>query len=386
MKILHTADWHLGDKFNGVNRIDEQSKIIDEIIDIANENSVDMVLVCGDVYNTSNPSSEAEELFFSSIERLSNHGERIVFVISGNHDDPERLQAARGLANTHNIVLAGELDLTGKKYKSNSSVKITEAGYGYVKVCKCEEKVTLAFLPYSNNARMGDSKTELSYAEKVAIWIEPGISKFENDSFNMLAMHLFVAGSRIKGEEVQIGGVMSVPHTICEDCDYVALGHIHTNQKIGRNVYYSGSTIRRHVVNMDPSVNIITTKNNKLEDVKVIELKSPVQFARIIVTSFNEAETELSKYDNQDIIELVFKTSEPLSSSALKDLKKSYKCIRNIAFELELKQADKEYKQLRELSGEELFSRFYMKQRGVLPRKELVDFFIECGGDKGETD
>ena len=386
MKIMHTADWHLGDKSENINRIEEQKKILDEIISIADKEEVDIVVVCGDIYNVANPSSEAEELFFSGVERLSNHGNRVVFIISGNHDDPDRLQAARGLANTHNIVLAGELDLTGKHYKENADVKIIENGYGYVKIVKGNEKVVIAFLPYANNVRMNDSKSELTYAEKVVEWTKEGTSHFESDSFNMMAMHLFIAGSKIKGKEITVGGMLAVPPEILPKCDYVALGHMHTNQKICDNVYYSGSTIRRHVINTTPSLNILHIDNNKLQDVKVVHLKSPVKFVRVESFDIEDAKTKLANFEENDIVELVFKTNEPLSSIALKELKKEFKCIRNIAFELTSKNiTNNDNKKLRELSGEELFIRFYQKMRGCEPRKELVDYFIECGGDKNET-
>lgn len=382
---MHTADWHLGDKANGVNRIEEQRKIAAEIICIAKDRNVDVVVISGDVYNSANPSSEAEELFFETVEKLSDGGKRVVFAISGNHDDPDRLQAARGLANTHNIVLTGELDLTGKTFKSNSDVKVVETGYGYLKISKGNEKLTLAFLPYANNVRMNDVGKDLSYAEKVEKWIESGVSHFDDDSFNMLALHLFVAGSKIKGKEVHVGGMMAVPHNICPQCDYVAAGHMHTNQKVGNNVYYSGSTIRRHVINSEPSLNILSVEDARLVNLEVVKLKSPVVFTRIVVSGIDEAERELEKFTSEDIVEVVFKTNDPMSSSALKELKKQYKCIRNVAFELEAINTIGDSKKLKELSSEELFTRFYLKQKGTEPKRELIEYFLECGGDHNET-
>ena len=99
MKFLHTADWHLGVKTNGRDRLDEQKKVLDEIISIANYENIDCVLIAGDVFNTASPSADAEELFFDAIEKLSNHGDRFVFVLAGNHDDPTRLSAGLPLAS-----------------------------------------------------------------------------------------------------------------------------------------------------------------------------------------------------------------------------------------------------------------------------------------------
>ena len=110
MKFLHTADWHLGAKTNGRDRLNEQKKVLDEIESIATYENIDCVIIAGDVFNTSSPSAEAEELFFDSIQKLSNGGDRFVFVLAGNHDDPTRLSAGLPLASKHNIALVRSLD------------------------------------------------------------------------------------------------------------------------------------------------------------------------------------------------------------------------------------------------------------------------------------
>ena len=137
MKILHTADWHLGVKTNGIDRLEEQKKVLEEILSIANFENIDCVLIAGDVFNSSTPSAEAEELFFDTIEKLSSSGDRFVFILAGNHDDPTRIEASIPLASKHNIALAGDL----KKLKLNSFnpdaiVKVIETGKGYIKIQK----------------------------------------------------------------------------------------------------------------------------------------------------------------------------------------------------------------------------------------------------------
>ncbi|NLC67838.1 MAG: exonuclease subunit SbcD, partial [Clostridiaceae bacterium] len=93
MRILHTSDWHLGkslEKMNRqINRMDEQREFIDYLCKIAEEEKIDIVLVSGDVYDTYNPPSAAEELFYDAVDRLNAGGKRAVVVIAGNHDNPE---------------------------------------------------------------------------------------------------------------------------------------------------------------------------------------------------------------------------------------------------------------------------------------------------------
>ena len=86
MRILHTSDWHLGKTLEGHDRHDEQVRFCDNLIDLVEENNVDLVLVAGDIYDSYNPPSSAESLFYRTIERLAKDGARPVFIIAGNHD------------------------------------------------------------------------------------------------------------------------------------------------------------------------------------------------------------------------------------------------------------------------------------------------------------
>ena len=107
MRLLHTADWHLGRNLEQYSRLDEQAAFLDEINLICRDQSVDLVLVAGDVFDAYNPSAAAETLFYESLERLADNGSRSVVVIAGNHDNPDRLCAAAPLALKHDIFLLG---------------------------------------------------------------------------------------------------------------------------------------------------------------------------------------------------------------------------------------------------------------------------------------
>ena len=98
MKILHTADWHLGKRLNEFSRIEEQREVLEEICRIAEEQQVDAVLVAGDLYDTFNPPNEAIELFYKSLHRLAAGGKRAVIGIAGNHDSPRCCRIVASLA------------------------------------------------------------------------------------------------------------------------------------------------------------------------------------------------------------------------------------------------------------------------------------------------
>ena len=104
MKILHTADWHLGKRLDNYSRIEEQIEVMNEICEIADEQNIDLVLVAGDLFDTFNPSVEAVELFYKTLKRLANNGQRPVIAIAGNHDSPDRIDAPDPLARECGII------------------------------------------------------------------------------------------------------------------------------------------------------------------------------------------------------------------------------------------------------------------------------------------
>ena len=107
MKILHTADWHLGKKLDNFSRLEEQIQVMEEIIEIADAQQVELVLIAGDLFDTFNPSVEAVELFYKTLKRLAKNGERAVVAIAGNHDSPDRIDAPDPLARECGIILIG---------------------------------------------------------------------------------------------------------------------------------------------------------------------------------------------------------------------------------------------------------------------------------------
>ena len=98
MKILHTADWHLGKRLDRFSRLEEQVEVLGEIVKIADENAVDLVLIAGDLFDSFNPSIEATELFYKTLKQLTNNGKRPVIAIAGTHDASDRIDAPYPLA------------------------------------------------------------------------------------------------------------------------------------------------------------------------------------------------------------------------------------------------------------------------------------------------
>ncbi len=94
MNIIHTGDWHLGKTIEGHSRLPEQELFLNDLVSICEERQPDMIIIAGDIYDTFNPPAAAEQLFYSTVKKMSRNGDCMVVVIAGNHDNPERLTAA----------------------------------------------------------------------------------------------------------------------------------------------------------------------------------------------------------------------------------------------------------------------------------------------------
>lgn len=389
MKILHTSDWHLGVKTNGIDRLPEQKKVMEEILSIVNYENIDCVIIAGDVFNSSNPSADAEELFFDTIEKLSSNGDRFIFVLAGNHDDPTRIEAGFPLACKHNIALVGNLSrLRENSFNSEAMVRVVETGKGYIKIQKNDEVVTIAYLPYPTESRISEKvDEEFSYPKKVEYWASIGANAFTNETFNIFVSHLFMVGSKTNDGEVKVGDIMAVPKNFLPSADYTALGHIHTPQSLGGNIYYSGAVTALSVGQKGLGVNIIETfAGSKKYNISNVMLSNIVKYEKVTANSISEAQEILSKYDNNDIVELELIQNEPLSASDLKNLKKEYSCVSNISLvrNIEENQDIQKYDR-RKLSDDELFKKFYKENRGFEPSDDLIEMFNLCKGEEDEA-
>ncbi len=126
MKILHTSDWHLGKRLENFSRLEEQQAVLNEICEIADNENVDAVLVAGDLFDTFNPPTEAVDLFYKTLKRLTNGGKRPVIAIAGNHDSPDRIEAPDPLARECGIIFTGYPNSVVPEFELETGLKILE--------------------------------------------------------------------------------------------------------------------------------------------------------------------------------------------------------------------------------------------------------------------
>ena len=202
MKILHTSDWHIGKKLMGRERYEEHKNVLYEIAEICKAENVDLCLVAGDVFDTYTPSAEAEEIFYNSVKEIAKHS--AVLIISGNHDDYVRLTAASKITEELNIYIIGN-NLNAVSCKKRGKTYPINSGEGFV-IFKNEkgEKVYVNTLPYPNEARFKEGKTDESFNEKITRWINIGENGKTENIPSIFLSHIFAAGGAVSESEREI--------------------------------------------------------------------------------------------------------------------------------------------------------------------------------------
>ena len=253
MKLLHLGDLHIGKALGDFNLIEDQKYILEQILDMAKANSVDGILLAGDIYDKSIPSEEAVGVFDSFLRALA-ESKIMTFAISGNHDSDERLNFGSSLFEANQIYISAKYN--GELYK-----KEVQDEHG---------KVNIYLLPFvkASQVRHFFPQEEIdSYDAAVRVVLKQ--AQIDEKERNILVAHQFVAGM---GAEPVLGGsegaaALNVGNVekIGTDCfkafDYVALGHIHSPQKVGREeIRYAGSILKYSLseVNNHKSVPLIT--------------------------------------------------------------------------------------------------------------------------------
>ena len=229
MKLIHLSDLHLGKRVNEFSMIEDQEYILKKIINIIDGESPDAVILAGDIYDKSIPSAEAVQLFDEFLVQLAKR-KLEVFVISGNHDSPERIAFGSRLMDASGIHLSPVYDGEVRPF-------ILKDGHGEVAV------YMLPFLKPATVRRFFDEEIE-TYTDA----LQCAVSHMEIDPArrNVLVTHQFVTGAaRSESEEKSIGGLDNVDSYVFEPFDYVALGHIHSPQHCGsEKIRYCGTPLK----------------------------------------------------------------------------------------------------------------------------------------------
>ena len=302
MKILHTSDWHIGRQFHGISLLDDQRHVLDQIIEHIKNESVDAVIIAGDIYDRSVPPANAVSLLDDVLNTICSELGVPVVLIPGNHDGAERLRFGSKQLSQAGLHIIGELN------QITHPVMLSKAG--------CE--VSFYGIPYNDPETVRNHfGADVSSHDEAHQFLVEQINTVKLDgAINVLISHCFIDGAEESDSErpLSIGGADRVGFQSVTGFDYVALGHLHNPQYKGEDhIRYSGSILKYSFSEQrqQKGVTLIEMHNTGLQSIKCLPLK-PLRDMRILEGDL-ESLLEQGRFDpnNKDylLIRLTDQTS-----------------------------------------------------------------------------
>lgn len=398
LKILHTADWHLGKKLGPFSRLEEQVAVMNELVELAAENQVDAVLVAGDLYDQFNPATEASELFYSTLKRLACEGSRPVIVIAGNHDSPDRLQVSDPLARACGIILIGHPQATVRSFELAGSWKISVSVPGFLEIEWADHRPSLRIIhtPFANEYRMktylGVENLEEELRQVLQNhWQSLADEYCDTAGVNVLLSHLFIVErnqplpDEPEGEKPIVIGNAQVIYAdnLPMGLQYAAMGHLHRYQIVrGRDypiVYSSSPLCYSFAESGQTKYAVIIEAQPGLEArITTHPLTSGKDLFRVRFESVDQALEWLGKH-SEGLVELTLMTEHYLTASDKKRLYDIHPGIVTIIPDIQSEAYTlEEGPQIRlDQSMTDLFKDYFHFRHGQEPSEELMTLFRE---------
>lgn len=367
MKLFHLSDLHIGKRVNEFSMIEDQKYILKRILDLAEEEKPDGIILAGDIYDKQIPSAEAVQVFDEFITRLA--GRAIpVFIISGNHDSAERLAFGGRLLNSRGIYLSPVYDGSVTKIPLKDQ-------YGTVWIH------LLPFIRPSTVRHVFENEADLVTDVQTAA--ETVIRHMEIDlkDRNILVAHQFVTGaSRCESEDVQVGGLDNIDAAVFTPFDYTALGHIHSPQNVGTDrVRYCGTPLKYSFseVDQEKSITVVELEKKGTVRTSLLPLK-PLRDMRKLRGTYLEL-TDRSFYrdmNREDYIQVIL-TDEDDVPDGLQKLRVIYPNIMQLLYDNQRTKTTQEVDAAQAVEKKteiELFYEFYELQNNQPMTKQQKDF------------
>jgi DNA repair protein SbcD/Mre11 len=398
MKILHTADWHLGKRLEWLSRHEEQELVLEEICQIAERENVDAILIAGDLFDNQNPPTNSIDLFYKICKRLTNNGLRPVIAIAGNHDSPERVEAPDPLARECGIIFAGFPNTIIPKFSLSTGLEITQSDEGFIelKLPNFDYPLRILHTSYANESRLRKDLGIVDVAQNLRSiltekWAETAGKYANNDGVNLLMAHLFVMqhGGEIPEEPddekpINIGGASAIfTENFPQNIQYVALGHLHRQHEVkGQNypVVFAGSPLAYSFAekNQEKYVLILEAKPAQPIDYQRIKLESPKKLLQNTFESIDEAVVWLNANPN-DLVDIEIVSDSHIKTAERRRLVEAHKGIIYIKPKLKNDSLSNEKTLQVDLnkSINELFVDYFKYKKGQEPNEELMNLFKE---------
>ena len=408
IKILHTADWHLGKKLDHFFRHEEQIEVMNEICEIANREQVHLVIIAGDLFDTFNPPAESQDLFYKTLYRLTNHGTRAVIAIAGNHDMPERIEAPHPLAQNCGILFSGFPDTKVPIFELEGGLKVSKSENGFVELFLpgVDFPVRLLLTPYANEIRLKtclnkkDSEEDLRelLAEQ---WRQLADQYCDDKGVNLLAAHLYfmkkggLLEAETEGEKsiLHIGGAQAIfSENIPQQIQYVALGHLHRYHEIDKKpcpIVYSSSPLSYSFAEADQKKQVIIAELEPGKPVTCIahELSKGRPLKRGTFTDVEEAIAWLNA-NQQAYVEVTLIVETFLDGATRKRLADVHNYIVDVIPQLASSTQNAEKIDLTQLDENKdmasLFKEYFKYKHKNEPSESMMDLLKEVLGQEEE--
>lgn len=360
MRILHLADLHLGKILQEQPLIEDQKYMLEEIIKKVQEENIEIILISGDIYDRSIPQTDAVDMLDYFLNKLIKDLKKQVFMISGNHDSKERLGF-------------------GNKIFENDGLYISSKYEGQIKKVELQDeygKLNIYLLPFIKPVEVKKYFEDeiLSYDETIKKIIEK--ENIDETQRNIILTHQFVTCigeevERTDSETISLGGIDNVDISNYDKFDYVAIGHVHRPQRIGRDTArYAGTMLKYSFseVNHKKTIPIIDFKEKGNINIKLVEL-TPLRDMREIKGPIEEL-TKKENYKNtntEDYIKAIITNEEPVYD-AIGKIRKVYPNVLKLEIQnskSSVSQNDEKEKELQNIKNKsevELFNEFYKFQ------------------------
>lgn len=375
MKFLHISDLHIGKRVNEFSMIEDQKYILKQILSIAERGQADAVIIAGDIYDKPVPSAEAVQLFDHFLTELADQNKK-VFMISGNHDSPERIAFGAQLMSGRGVYVSPVYDGTVSK------IPLTDE-YG---------ELFIYLLPFIKPAVVRhalEKELEGNLPESYQEAVEIAVNRMEVDGQkrNILIAHQFVTGAkRAESEEVIVGGLDNVDAEVFDAFDYVALGHIHRPQQIGKEtVRYCGTPLKYSFSEeeQEKTVTVIEFKEKGQIDLDTVPLY-PLHDMRTLKGTYNEIMLKSSYPDveRDDYVKVILTDEEDIID-AMQRLRTKYPNLMQLEYDnsrTRQNQAIELIKDVDQKSEMELFEEFYEKQNNQpmsVVQREYITHLLE---------
>ena len=369
MKFIHLSDLHIGKRVNEFSMLEDQEYILAKILQVIDEEAPNGVIIAGDVYDKSVPSAEAVRLFDDFLYRLAKR-KMPTFIISGNHDSPERIAFGSRIMGVSGIHLS-------PVYNGEVEPILLQDEYGDVCV------YMLPFIKPAHVRRFYENEEFNSYTGAMSVAIKH--MNVDETKRNILITHQFVTGaSRTESEEVSVGGSDNVDASVFAPFDYVALGHIHRPQNCGdKRIRYCGTPLKYSFSEVKDKKSVTVVKLGKKGELSVREIplvprrelrEIKGKYAELTLKSYYEDTTYTEDYMHVTL------TDEEDVPDAIGKLRAVYKNLMKLDYDNTRTRTQSQITGAQDVETKspiELFGEFYEAQNGQEMTKEQHSFVCD---------